>query len=147
MDVPVRPPERRRPEHVPSLRASATPGRADDHHGRARARALLGAEVGFAAAFGVIALSWAATGHPVLDPGAEVLVSEGSFLRVVVALGVIAVVAPVVEELLFRGVVAESLRRHGAVLAVGVSALLFALAHLRWSWEGVTYYGVCGVVL
>ena len=69
---------------------------------------LLGAEVGLAFAGVLIALLWAATGHPVLDPGAQALVSEGSITRIVLAFLVIAVAAPVVEELLFRGVVTPS---------------------------------------
>ncbi|TMK89384.1 MAG: CPBP family intramembrane metalloprotease [Actinobacteria bacterium] len=108
---------------------------------------LLGAEVGFGAAMVLIVLGWAASGHPVLDPATNALVSEGSFARIVLAFLAVAVVAPFVEELLFRGVVAESLRRNGAVIAVGVSALLFALAHLQWSVVGITYFGVCGVIL
>src|SRR5947209_11372914 len=108
---------------------------------------LLGAEVGFGAAMVLIVLGWAASGHPVLDPATNALVSEGSFARIVLAFLAVAVVAPFVEELLFRGVVAESLRRNGAVIAVGVSALLFALAHLQWSAAGIAYFSVCGVIL
>jgi len=104
---------------------------------------VLGIEVGLAAAAGLIALFWIGTGHPVLDPSARAMVSEGSLGRTLLAFVVIAGGAPVVEELLFRGVVAESLRRHGAVVAVGVSSFMFALAHLR----GLGYYTLCGVVL
>src|SRR5438045_1347809 len=86
--------------------------------GAATAR-LLGAEVGCGAALVLILLGWAASGHPVLDPATNALVSEGSFARIVLAFLAVAVVAPFVEELLFRGVVAESLRRNGAVIAVG----------------------------
>jgi len=111
--------------------------------GDPRTARLFGAEVGFASALFVIAIAWAAAGHPVVDPSADILVSEGSLLHIVVALVVIAVIAPVVEELLFRGVVAESLRRRGPAVAIFVSSLLFALAHLR----GLGYYTVCGVVL
>jgi membrane protease YdiL (CAAX protease family) len=104
---------------------------------------LLGAEVGVAAAGVLIALTWAAKGHPVLDPAAQATVSEGSVARIVLAFVVIAVVAPVVEELLFRGVVLESLRGRGVFVAVFVSSFLFALAHLG----GLVYYTGCGVVL
>ncbi|MBV8159749.1 MAG: CPBP family intramembrane metalloprotease, partial [Acidimicrobiia bacterium] len=83
---------------------------------------LLGAEVGFAAALVLTAIGWAAAGHPVLDSSIDAMVSEGSLARIALALFAVAVVAPVVEELLFRGVVAESLRRNGAAVAVGVSA-------------------------
>ena len=40
-----------------------------------------------------------------------------------------AVLVPVAEELLFRGVGFGSLRRHGVVIATIVSAVLFGLAH------------------
>ena len=115
--------------------------------GDPRTARLLGAEVGFTAAVALITLWWAAAGHPVLDTGTDAMVSEGSFFRIVLAFIAIAVVAPVVEELLFRGVVAESLRRNGAVIAVVVSAVLFALAHLQWSAAGIAYFSVCGVIL
>ena len=104
---------------------------------------LLGAEVGVAAAGALIALTWAAKGHAFVDPAAEATVSEGSLVRILLAFVVIAVAAPVVEELLFRGVVLESLRRRGAFFAVFVSSVLFALAHLG----GLVYYTGCGVVL
>jgi membrane protease YdiL (CAAX protease family) len=108
---------------------------------------LLGAEIGFAFALGLTILGWAASGHPILDPGTDALVSEGSVARIVLAFLAVAVVAPVVEELLFRGVVAESLRRRGPAIAIGVSAFLFGLAHLQWSLIGITYFTTCGVVL
>jgi membrane protease YdiL (CAAX protease family) len=111
--------------------------------GNPRTVRLLGAEVGVATAVALIALTWAASGHPVLDPSAQAMVSEGSVPRIILAFLVIAVVAPFVEELLFRGVVAESLRRHGAVIAILVSSVLFALAHLR----GLVYYTGCGALL
>jgi CAAX protease family protein len=115
--------------------------------GDPRTARLLGAEVGFAAAVVLIALAWAVAGHPVPDPSGEALVSEGSLPRIILAFLAVAVVAPVVEELLFRGVVAESLRRHGAFIAILVSSVLFSLAHLHWSVAGITYFSVCGVVL
>lgn len=115
--------------------------------GDPRTARLLGAEVGFGAAVALVTLGWVASGHPVLDPGTEAIVSEASLARILLAFVAVAVVAPFVEELLFRGVVAESLRRHGAAVAVGVSALLFGLAHLQWSAVGITYFTVCGVVL
>lgn len=116
--------------------------RGDPHTAR-----LLGAEVGFAAAFLLIALSWMASGRPILDFGAEALVSEGSVARVVLAFLALAVVAPVVEELLFRGVVLESLRRKGPAIAIGVSAFLFGLAHLELSIVGLASKTAGGVIL
>lgn len=105
--------------------------------------AVLGVEVGLAAAAVLIILFWATAGHPILDPGVNLLVSEGSITRTVLAFFLIAMVAPVVEELLFRGVVAESLRKNRAPVALGVSSFLFALAHLH----SLRYYTLCGLVL
>jgi len=104
---------------------------------------LLGAEVGVLAAGVLLALGWAASGHPVADTTAQALVSEGSLIRIVLAFLALAVVAPFVEELLFRGVVCESLRARGPRIAIFVSSLLFAVAHLH----GIVYYTICGVVL
>lgn len=115
--------------------------------GDPRTARLLGAEIGFGAALVLVIFGWAATGHPVLDPGTEAIVSEASLARIFLAFLAVAIVAPVVEELLFRGVVAESLRRRGAAVAIGVSAVLFGLAHLQWSAVGITYFTTCGVVL
>jgi membrane protease YdiL (CAAX protease family) len=108
---------------------------------------LLGAEVGFAAAVVLVTFGWLASGHPTVDLNIDAIVSEGSLGRILVAFLAVAVVAPVVEELLFRGVVCESLRRNGPAVAIGVSAFLFGLAHLQWSVVGITYYTACGVVL
>ena len=104
--------------------------------------AVLGIEVGLAAAV-LIILFWVSSGHPMLDPSVRVLVSEGSITRTILAFVVIAMIAPVVEELLFRGVVAESLRKNAAPVALGVSSFLFALAHLH----SLRYYTLCGLVL
>lgn len=104
---------------------------------------VLGIEIGLLAAATLIALLWAVTGEPVIDPAAHALVSEGSVARTAIAFLLIAGVAPFVEEVLFRGVVAESLRRHGGAIAIGVSSFLFALAHLR----SLAYYTAAGVVL
>ena len=46
------------------------------------------------------------------------------------ALVAIALVAPVVEEVLFRGLLLRSLRRLGGALAVGISAAAFGLFHM-----------------
>jgi membrane protease YdiL (CAAX protease family) len=113
------------------------------NRGNPKTTRLLGAEVGVLAAGVLLAIGWAASGNPVTDGTAQALVSEGSFIRIVLAFFAMAVVAPVVEELLFRGVVAESMRKRGAVFAIFFSSLLFALAHLG----GLVYYTGCGVIL
>lgn len=111
--------------------------------GERQTAAVLGIEVGLAAAAVLIGLFWVTSGHPILDPSVSVLVSEGSITRTILAFVVIAMIAPVVEELLFRGVVAESLRKNAAPVALGVSSFLFACAHLH----SLRYYTLCGLVL
>jgi membrane protease YdiL (CAAX protease family) len=80
-----------------------------------------------------------------------------------------AVLAPIAEELLFRGVVYGSLRRYGRVVATVASALVFGLAHglnvvlpaavvlgvltallyerTRSIWPGVVAHGVNNAIL
>lgn len=48
------------------------------------------------------------------------------------------------EEILFRGVLLEEYRSYGAVWAVGISALMFAMAHL--SFENFLFYLFEGVI-
>ena len=55
------------------------------------------------------------------------------------------VIAPVTEELFFRGVVYGFLRRWGAALAIMVSSLVFVLAHM--DFIGFPYIQVTGGVL
>lgn len=51
----------------------------------------------------------------------------------------VAILAPLAEEIYFRGIVMGWLRRHwGMVWAVGLSSLLFALLHLKWLTPGGT---------
>jgi membrane protease YdiL (CAAX protease family) len=113
--------------------------------GRASTGALIGGVVGLGVAVAVLGLLSAVSGHLASDAFASIVVSEGSVSRVVV-MGVIAVVcAPLVEELLFRGMVAESLRSHSKGRALVVSAALFSLWHLRLA--AFRYYFVIGLLL
>ncbi|MBK6285444.1 MAG: CPBP family intramembrane metalloprotease [Draconibacterium sp.] len=61
----------------------------------------------------------------------------GAFMKV-------AVVAPIVEELIFRGLILQGFRRnYTAFTAVFMSALLFALFHLNpWQFPA-TFVWVC----
>lgn len=56
-----------------------------------------------------------------------------------------AVVAPLIEEFVFRGVIMQPLRRFGNVFAVVASALLFGLSHGGPS--NVVFAFLCGVAL
>ena len=108
--------------------------------------ALIGAEVGFACAALIVFLGWLVAGQPDLDANIASLVSEGTVTRVLLAVVYGCVAAPVVEELLFRGVVAESLRPRGPLVALFVSSLLFALWHLHFALFFMAYYTILGLV-
>jgi membrane protease YdiL (CAAX protease family) len=85
------------------------------------------------------------TGHPALDPSTAFLASQGSLGALLLGFLVIVVVAPVVEELVFRGFMAESYRPQGSRLAIILSAGAFSLAHL--SPAQLRYYLAIGVAL
>ena len=56
----------------------------------------------------------------------------------------VAVIAPIVEELIFRGLILQGLRRnYNAVVSVFISALLFALFHLNpWQFPATFILGL-----
>lgn len=85
------------------------------------------------------------TGHPSLDPTTAFLASQGSWAALLLGFVVIVLAAPLVEELVFRGFMAESYRPQGSRLAVILSAGAFSLAHL--SLAGLRYYLIIGVLL
>jgi membrane protease YdiL (CAAX protease family) len=104
-----------------------------------------GVVVGGGAAVLLVGTLRLVTGHPVLDPAAALLASQGSFGALLLGFVVIVLAAPVVEELVFRGFLAESYRPHGRRLAIILSAAAFSLAHLAPAQLG--YYLVMGVAL
>ncbi len=104
-----------------------------------------GAVVGGVAAVLLVAGLRLITGHPVLDPSTAFLASQGSGLALLLGFLVIVVAAPLVEELVFRGFMAESYRRSGKRLAIILSAGAFSLAHL--SLPQLRYYLLMGVAL
>ena len=55
--------------------------------------------------------------------------ASGGTAAVLLSIFLLAVVTPVCEELLFRGVIATALLRYGAVVGVLGSAVIFALCH------------------
>lgn len=100
--------------------------------GSALTGAAEGAVVGGALAIILVAVARLVAGHPVLDPVASFLVSE-TLGPMLIGLFVLVVAAPVVEELVFRGFLAEALRRRGTRVAGLLSAAAFGMAHLRFS--------------
>ena len=71
----------------------------------------------------------------------QVFTSQG---KLVERIFLLVIVAPVTEELLFRGIILRGLLyRYGPVTAVGLSALLFALVHLNpWQFISVFWLGI-----
>ncbi len=71
----------------------------------------------------------------------QVFTSEGNLVERIFLL---VIVAPVTEELLFRGIILRGfLHRHSPVLAVGLSSLLFGLVHLNpWQFISAFWLGV-----
>jgi len=70
--------------------------------------------------------------------------SGGEMTRIIAAAVLTCVAAPLVEEVLFRGLLLESLRRHHAAMALIVSAMFFAVWHLNR--QGLIYYTGMGCV-
>lgn len=68
---------------------------------------------------------------PFRNPQIDVLAPEGfTWTGAIAMLAMVGIVAPIVEEVVFRGLLYGWLRaRFGVFLATGASALLFALAH------------------
>jgi len=112
--------------------------------GHALTGAAEGAVVGAGLAIVLVAAAFVVTGHPVLDPIAAAITNQsvGAF---VVGAALIALVAPLVEELVFRGFLAEALRPRGKWAALVVSSAAFSVAHLRFAQ--FRYYVALGLVL
>jgi|GEM_PF-4732568 len=88
----------------------------------------VGLNTAFSFAVGIAADRWTHVPHWALGAGG--VLQYGSWFTKWSWVGVIAVVGPVAEEILFRGVLFGGLRRElPFVLAAGLSALLFAAIH------------------
>ena len=113
-----------------------------------RSSALTGAAEGLVVGGGLAVLLVAglrlALGHAVLDPTSAVLAAGGSVGALVVGVVLIALLGPLVEELVFRGFLAEAFRHRGRSSAILISAAAFSLAHLRLAQ--FKYYLAMGVV-
>lgn len=100
-----------------------------------------GVVVGMGAAVLFSALVRLALGRPVPDPTSAALASSGA-VWLLAGAAVLAVLAPVVEELVFRGFLLEAFRPRGPHTAVVVSAVFFSVAHLQPAQ--LRYYAVMG---
>ncbi|MBV9410680.1 MAG: CPBP family intramembrane metalloprotease [Acidimicrobiia bacterium] len=115
------------------------------HIGSPGPGALVGIAVGAALAGLVILANSALAGHLTSDATAMMVFAQGGLIRVLMLIVVTVVCAPFIEELLFRGLLAESLRPRGRGAAIWLSALAFALWHLRP--ELLRYYLLIGALL
>jgi membrane protease YdiL (CAAX protease family) len=125
-----------------TVRAGELNVRATWLHGSASKAAALGLLAGAGAAAGLSIVMWAAVGHAVVDPMAGLLSGE-SFGPLLLGIVVIAGVGPLVEELVFRGFLAEAFRDRGPGAAIVLSAAAFSLAHLRFAQ--FRYYLLMGI--
>ncbi len=115
------------------------------HDGSPVTGAVVGAATGLTLAVVLLGIVRAATGQASGDPRIALLVSEGGIDHVAVAVLVAVIAAPLVEETLFRGLLAESLRGKGRGPAVVGSALAFSAWHLQPA--ALRYYLAVGALL
>jgi membrane protease YdiL (CAAX protease family) len=115
------------------------------HRGSALAAVALGFPVGALGGMLAVGLNSAVRGHLSGDPNVELLVGGGGGLRIFVALMVTSVMAPLVEETVFRGICAGSLLAKGSAAALWISAIAFAVWHMQP--ESLRYYALMGLLL
>lgn len=106
---------------------------------------VLGIPLGLAGGCLAVALNSALAGHLASDPNAELLVGGGGALRILLTLLTTAVLAPLVEETVFRGILAGTLLARGPAPAVWVSAIAFAVWHMNPT--SLRYYVFMGLLL
>jgi hypothetical protein len=104
-----------------------------------------GAALGLLLGGGILALVSSIAGHLAPDPRIVLLMSGGDPTHVIVMSLLTVVVAPLVEEILFRGLLLESLRVRGKTTAVLGSAIFFAVWHFIPT--AIPYYVALGAGL
>lgn len=106
---------------------------------------VLGLVIGGALSGLLLAIVSAAAGHLSPDPRMVTMMSEGDAAHIAATMLIGCVAAPLVEEVLFRGLFLESLRAKGTAAAVWLSALAFAVWHLNL--VALRYYALLGALL
>jgi membrane protease YdiL (CAAX protease family) len=106
---------------------------------------LFGALIGGGLGAMMLAAVSSAAGHLSPDPRMVTMMSEGDLPHIAAAVLIGCVCAPLVEEVLFRGVLLESLRSRGTAAAVWLSAIGFSIWHL--SPSSLRYYALMGALL
>jgi len=105
----------------------------------------IGAVVGGVLSGLLLAAVSAAAGHLSPDPRMVTMMSEGDVPHIAATMLIGCVAAPLVEEVLFRGLFLESLRGKGAAVAIWLSAAAFAVWHLNL--VALRYYALLGALL
>lgn len=105
---------------------------------------LLGLPLGCAGGLLGVAVNSAATGHLASDPNVTAMVGGGGPARLFLTFAIVSVLAPLVEETIFRGICAGTLLARGTAPAVWVSAIAFAVWHLNPA--ALRYYALMGLV-
>jgi membrane protease YdiL (CAAX protease family) len=106
---------------------------------------LFGALVGGGLGAMMLAAVSGAAGHLAPDPRMVTMMSEGDLPHIVATVFIGCVCAPLVEEVLFRGVLLESMRGRGTAAAIWLSAIGFSIWHLNPS--ALRYYALMGALL
>lgn len=105
----------------------------------------LGAALGAGLAGLLLFAVSAAAGHLAPDPRMVTMMSEGDLPHIVATMLIACAAAPLIEEVLFRGLFLESLRTKGTAVAIWVSAAAFAVWHLNL--VALRYYALLGALL
>jgi membrane protease YdiL (CAAX protease family) len=113
-------------------------------HGKPLEGVLIGIGVGTGLGLAALAINSAIAGHLQTDPWAQMMTSEGDAPHIMAAVLLSMIAAPLVEETLFRGLFAESLRGKGLATAIWFSGLAFALWH--WRLGELRYYSLMGAL-
>ncbi len=115
------------------------------HRGSPLRSGALGLLAGGGLATVLTMLNSAANGHLTTDGNILLLVSEGDLAHFVAAVVISMIAAPIVEEILFRGSLAQSFLDEGnAAAALWVPAIAFAVWHFNPS--ALRYYVVMGLL-
>jgi membrane protease YdiL (CAAX protease family) len=105
----------------------------------------IGLTVGAALSGLLLAAVSAAAGHLSPDPRMVTMMSEGDVPHIAATMLIGCIAAPLIEEVLFRGLFLESLRGKGAAVAIWLSAAAFAVWHLNL--VALRYYALLGALL
>ena len=115
------------------------------HDGKPALGVAVGLIVGGGLSALILSIVSASAGHLDPDPRIVVLMSEGDAAHVIATVLITCAAAPLIEEVLFRGLLLESQRGRGTRVAIWISALAFAVWHLNPS--ALRYYALMGALL